>query len=276
LYDVVPQVPVDGLVIFETPQVRIEDFVKFPAPDVRLDELTFYNTEGVHVRNKLWEWTESLASTVIFVLVFTALIAQATQVPTESMKPTIMVGDHFFLDKVAFPGNFPERIQPWLPKRGIQRGDIIAFRAPVDPEIPFVKRVIGVGGDTVEIRDKILFLNGKAQDEPYKIHTDLTIHKLESEPQELAIRDNFGPTTIPAGEFFVMGDNRDNSNDSRFWGTVKWNTIIGKPLFVYWSYESDPYIAGDRSWTDLSREYLSIAIHFFSRTRWFRMGTSVE
>jgi signal peptidase I len=196
------------------------------------------------------------------------------------MKPTIMVGDHFFLDKVAFPGNFPEKVRPWLPRRQIQRGDIIAFRPPatVEPKTPFVKRVIAVGGDTIEIRGKIVILNGEAVDEPYKIHTDPTVYNSDQGfgAQQSIDRDNYGPITVPEDSFFVMGDNRDNSNDSRYWGFVSRDSVIGKPLFVYWSYESDPYIGGELSWEERGREFLSMAVHFFSKTRWFRMGTIVD
>jgi signal peptidase I len=262
-----PDVAVDALVTFTAPDVRLQDFIRFDAPDVKLTELTIFDTEVIQPPARVWEWVQSLASTVLFVLVFTTLIAQATQVPTESMKPTILVGDHFFLDKVAFPGNFPETIRPFLPRREINRGDIIAFRPPIDPTIPYVKRVIGIGGDTVEVRDRIVILNGEAIDEPYKIHTSVSHYSDGS---------NYGPVEVPPDEFFVMGDNRDNSSDSRVWGFVRREDIIGKPLFVYWSYESDPYIPGDRSWRERGQEYLSIAMHFFSRTRWFRMGTMVQ
>lgn len=276
-YNDAPDVPIDSLILFDPPDVFLRDLAPFVSPDIRLEDLRTYDTAPAFHKGKMREWSESLVSTVVFVLLFTGFIAQATQVPTESMKPTILVGDHFFLDKVAFPGNFPESVWPWLPRRNVQRGDIIAFKSPVDTKIPFVKRVIAVGGDTLEIRNKIVLVNGKALDEPYKIHTDQTTYSGEySTPQELLIRDNYGPTTVPEDHFFVMGDNRDNSNDSRFWGFVDRSSIIGKPLFVYWSYESDPYIAGERSWVDLAHEYLSIASHFFTRTRWFRMGTLVE
>src|SRR5688572_9112914 len=105
--EVFPDVAVDALVPFTTPDVRVQEFVRFEAPHVKLDELTIFDTETAVPPARVWEWVQSLLSTVLFVLVFTTLIAQATQVPTESMKPTILVGDHFFLDKVAFPGNFP-------------------------------------------------------------------------------------------------------------------------------------------------------------------------
>ena len=104
-----------SLLTSSVPDIRLEEFQTFVAPDVRVEEFQIYRTEVIRKTGKMREWTESLVSTVVFVLIFTTFVAQATQVPTPSMVPTIMVGDHFFLDKVAFPGNFPEAIQSWLP-----------------------------------------------------------------------------------------------------------------------------------------------------------------
>jgi len=261
-----------SVLISNVPDVRIEDFQHFVAPDVRIDQFQVYRTEVVRKNGKMREWTESLASTVVFVLVFTTFVAQATQVPTPSMVPTIMVGDHFFLDKVAFPGNFPAALHGWLPRRNISRGDIIAFRPPPEANnnTPFVKRVIGVPGDTVEIKDRLLYLNGELQDEPYKIHVNAPAGGSGS-------GENYGPKTVPPDNYFVMGDNRDNSLDSRFWGFVTRDSIIGKPLFVYWSYEGvTPYDTGERTWSSMANDYLSVAQHFFTRTRWFRFGTVVR
>ena len=261
----------------DTPDVLLTDFVSFVRPDVTLDQLEPFHTPMPARKGMVREWVESLSFTIIFVLVFTNYIAQATQVPTESMKPTILVGDHFFLDKVVFPANYPLSLRHYLPQRSIRRGDIIAFRSPTDGNIPFVKRVIGTPGDTVEVRNKNLIVNGKTLDEPYKIHVDSQIyHEDPWTPEELKIRDNYGPITVPPDRFFVMGDNRDNSNDSRYWGFVDRMEVIGKPLFVYWSYESDPYMPGDKTMQEVVESYVSVAIHFFSRTRWFRMGTMIE
>jgi signal peptidase I len=254
------------------PDVRIEDLKPFVAPDVRVEQFHTYRTEVVQKTGKAREWTESLASTIVFVLIFTTFIAQATQVPTPSMIPTIFVGDHFFLDKIAFPGNFPQVMRGWLPRRHIDHGDIIAFRPPPKAGMttPFVKRVIGVPGDTVQVTNRVVYVNGKRLDEPYKIHTLASTSGYNP-------GDNWGPEKVPTDQFFVMGDNRDNSNDSRFWGFVDRDSIIGKPLFVYWSYAATtPYESGERSWTSIAADYLSVAQHFFTRTRWFRFGTMVK
>jgi signal peptidase I len=261
----------------DAPEVPVSELITFHKPDVGLDEFTTFDTPPARRKGAFREWIESLAFTIIFVLLFTSYIAQATQVPTESMKPTILVGDHFFLDKIAFPANYPAAIRPYLPHRSIQRLDIIAFKSPTDGNIPFVKRVIGLPGETVEVRDKSVYINGRKLDEPYKIHVDSTTYSSDPwTPEELKVRDNYGPVIVPSDSYFVMGDNRDNSNDSRYWGFVRWNEVIGKPLFVYWSYESDPYVPGDKTLREWVNDYLLVAMHFFDRTRWFRIGTMVR
>lgn len=261
----------------ESPDVLLSQFVTFERPDVRVEELTTFDTPPVTGKGPFREWIESLAFTILFVLVFTSYIAQATQVPTESMKPTILVGDHFFLDKLAFPANYPGAVRPYLPHRSIHRLDIIAFKSPTDGNIPFVKRVIGLPGETVAIHAKSVSINGRKLDEPYKIHVDSTTYSDDAwTPEELKVRDNYGPIVVPRESYFVMGDNRDNSNDSRYWGFVTREEVIGKPLFVYWSYESDPYVPGDKTFREWFDSYATVALHFFDRTRWFRIGTMVE
>src|SRR6185436_9900473 len=123
-------------------------------------------------KSKLREWGGSLFSTLLFVWLFTNHIAQATEVPTESMKPTILVGDHFFLDKVAFPANYPEAVQKYLPVRTISRGEIVALWSPQNPNTRLIKRIIGLPGETIEIRDREVYVNGQKLDEPYAVHTD--------------------------------------------------------------------------------------------------------
>ena len=261
-----------SLLTSSVPDIRLEEFQTFAAPDVRVEEFQIYRTEVIRKTGKMREWTESLVSTIVFVLIFTTFVAQATQVPTPSMVPTIMVGDHFFLDKVAFPGNFPEAIQSWLPRRQIDRLDIIAFRPPPKAGIttPFVKRVIGLPGDIIEVKNREVYVNGVLTDEPYKIHINTPMGGFGAS-------EDYGPVTVPADQYFVMGDNRDNSSDSRVWGFVDRKSIIGKPLFVYWSYENlSPYDTSDRSWSTIAADYLSVAQHFFTRTRWFRFGTMVR
>jgi len=219
------------------------------------------------------EWLESLVFSLIFVFFFTNFIAQATQVPTESMKPTILVGDHFFLDKFAFPANYPQFMNKVLPTREIRRGEIVAFKSPGDPKVPFIKRVIGLPGETLEIRDKTVYINGKELEESYKHFIDPNIYERGSGiPSDYIARDNFGPKVIPPNSYFMMGDNRDNSNDSRFWGVVDGKMVIGKPLFIYWSYDAPPYDPRSKTILEHAQEYISVAVNFFSKTRWGRTG----
>src|SRR5579884_2463010 len=172
----------------DKPDVLVSQLSAFIDPDVRIEDFQVYDTPAPRHKGALREWVESLAFTIIFVLVFTSYIAQATQVPTESMKPTILVGDHFFLDKVAFPANYPTVIRPYLPHRTIRRGDIIAFKSPTEGNIPFVKRVIGIPGDTIQVKDKIVSINGIPQEEPYKIHVDSTVYGTDPwTPEDLKI-----------------------------------------------------------------------------------------
>jgi len=215
------------------------------------------------MKTRIWQAFKSIGSIVAFVWIFTHGVAQATVVPTESMTPTILVGDHFFLDKVAFPGNYPQSLQKYLPERSIHRGDIVAVWSPENPKIRLVKRVIGLPGETLEMRHRNIYVNGQPLNEPYVVHID---------PREIERRDNFAPVTIPADQFFLMGDNRDNSNDSRFWGFAPRASVIGKPLFVYWSFEQEPYSTEFtvEQWLEHS---VAVAAHFFTRTRWLRTGT---
>jgi signal peptidase I len=219
-------------------------------------------------RGRIWRLMKSFGSTLLFVWLFTNHFAQATVVPTESMKPTILVGDHFFLDKVAFPANYPEALQKFLPVRTIERGDIVALWSPEDRNIRLVKRVIGLPGESLEIRNRNVFINGVKLNEPYVIYMD--------SQSDVPRRDNLGPITIPSGRFFLMGDNRDRSNDSRFWGFARREDVIGKPLFVYWSYSGEQYVATDWNLIQSAKHYGSVAVHFFTRTRWFRTGTIVR
>jgi signal peptidase I len=216
--------------------------------------------------SRMWSGFKSIASTLLFVWLITHHIAQATVVPTESMSPTILVGDHFFLDKVAFPANYPQALQKFLPNRTIKRGEILAFWSPETPDLRLVKRVIGLPGETIEVRKRIVYINGHKLDEPYAVFTDTL---------NIPRRDDMAPMTIPADSFFMMGDNRDNSNDSRFWGVARREAIIGTPLFVYWSYDGGPY-QPNRTWLETGISYASVATHFFSNTRWFRTGTMVK
>jgi signal peptidase I len=155
-----------------------------------------------------------------------------------------------------------------LPVRDIRRGDVVVFKYPDEPERDFIKRVVGLPGDTVELRNKEVFINGQPLDEPY-------VHFLEpateGEVTSFDVRERYGPVTVPVRQYFVMGDNRDNSQDSRYWGFLPREYIKGRALMIYWSYETEPETYADDGLGATIRNVLSVVTHFFTRTRWERI-----
>jgi signal peptidase I len=150
------------------------------------------------------------------------------------MKPTLLVGDHILVNKFVYGIRLPYWNIELLPISQPKRGDIIVFRYPVDPSKDFIKRVIALPGDTVRIQDKQVFVNDKPLSEPYAVHSDSRILPLSASP-----RDNMVPVKVPADNLFVMGDNRDESYDSRFWKFVEMSELRGKAFIIYWSWNSD-------------------------------------
>jgi signal peptidase I len=210
-------------------------------------------------------WRTSSGRLLIAVIVLFSVrtfVVEASVVPTGSMEGTILVGDHLILDKLLYGPEIP--LTNWhLPRlKTIHRGDIVVFRYPRNPQETFLKRVTAVGGDMLEIRDGRLYVNSQAVDEPYALHR----FPLRS------AHERMGPLKVPPGSLFVMGDNRDNSSDSREWGLVPVENVIGEPLFVYWSYDAPTSRWLSRSLGQQVAFYVSIAGNFFSRTRWARTG----
>ncbi|HKB81277.1 MAG TPA: signal peptidase I [Thermoanaerobaculia bacterium] len=215
------------------------------------------------------EYYEALLIAVIFVNFARIFVFQAFKIPTGSMEDNLKVGDHIIVNKFIY-GPEPVSWIPFLPLRDIQRKDIIVFRYPLQPDTDFVKRVIGLPGDTVEVRDKAVYINGKKLDEPYVIHVDPTIYPLQPAlPEPYRSRDQFGPYAVPADHYFAMGDNRDRSSDSRYWGTVPRSMIKGRAFMVYWSFASVPP-APDAPLSARLKELTGVVIHFFTETRWER------
>ena len=200
-----------------------------------------------------------LAAIVLGIRIF---VGEASVVPTASMEGTILVGDHLFMDKLLYGPEIP--LVHWrLPAlKTIHRGDIVVFRYPKDVSETFLKRVTALGGDRLEIKNGVLYVNSKPVQEPYAVH-----HAPVHSPQE-----SWGPTVVPEGKLFVMGDNRDNSSDSRDWGFVPKTNVIGEPLFVYWSYDAPTARWLDENPGHRISFYASIAENFFSNTRWNRTG----
>lgn len=227
-------------------------------------------------RGVIAEWTV----TILLLLFGTTTLVQAFVIPTGSMEDSLLIGDHLLVDKLAYAPAGPVS-KYLLPYSEVKRGDIIVFRYPVDIRQTFVKRVVGVPGDRIKIEDKQLILNGKRLVEPYKFHKTEYIDSYRdnfpgqpnaaiSELGQRMLEDNVkdGEVVVPPGSFFAMGDNRDSSLDSRYWGFVPRANIIGKPLIIYWSYDApterlaNPMIGLDH--------LLDLAQNFFTKTRWRR------
>jgi signal peptidase I len=180
--------------------------------------------------NKIWEYTKAIGMALILSLIIRASIVQAYKIPSGSMIPTLLIGDHLLANKFVYGIRVPLLDKKILTLSTPQRGDIIIFPSPQDPSKDLIKRVVAVEGDLIEERNKQIFVNGKPLDEPYVQHTDNFL---------IDRRDSFGPLLVPQGKIFAMGDNRDQSFDSRFWGYVDIKDIKGKALAIYWSWDSD-------------------------------------
>jgi signal peptidase I len=190
---------------------------------------------------------EAIVIAFLIAIVIRTFAIQAFKIPSGSMLQTLQIGDHILVNKILFgtPVDIPFTNINLFHMPGLRepkRGDIIVFKYPEDPKRDFIKRVIAVGGDVVESKDKIVYVNGEKVSELYAQHVDAMI-----KPRLMDKRDNFGPVTVPQGMVFVMGDNRDQSYDSRFWGFVDNTQIKGKAMIIYWSWDSD------KSWVRFSR-----------------------
>ncbi len=191
-------------------------------------------------KSRLRQNVESIALALLIALAVRSSVVQAFWVPSGSMLPTIQIGDHIFVNKLAYAIHLPLIGTPIAKIGSPQRNDIVVFVSPVDHSTDLIKRVVAVAGDTVEIRNKRLFINGQPVDDPHAHFSDPTVSL--NGP-----RDNMGPVVVPEGKFFVLGDNRDRSYDSRFWGFADVADIKGKATFIYWSWDSE------RHWPRLSR-----------------------
>ena len=199
------------------------------------------------------EYVEAIVWALVLTLVLRAFVIQAFRIPSESMVPTLLVGDFLFVNKFEYGPKIPfthVRLPGLRPPR---RGDVIVFQWPVNPSKDFIKRCIATGGQTLEVAGKHVIVDGDTLREPYAQHIDPALH-----PEGYDVRDYFGPLTVKPGELFMMGDNRDNSNDSRFWGPVQMDLVKGRAMFIYFS------TAGTNLWDFLAKirfERLFQAIH---------------
>ncbi len=219
----------------------------------------------------LREYFVTTAVMTIFALFVTTYVVHPMTVPTPSMVPTILVGDRLLIDKFTVREAFLPGI-PGVPGHKIKRGDIIVFKFPNQPEVLYVKRAIGLPGETLQIKSKTVFINGKPLVEPYKVHEDPTIRPFDSAHYfNDSRRDHFGPIQIPADRYFMMGDNRDDSADSRYFGLLPKSHIVGRPLIVFWSFEDDKDAYLKTTAPELIKLYAERVLYFIPKTRWSRM-----
>ncbi len=233
-------------------------------------------------RHSVAEWT----LTALFLLFGTTTLAQAFVIPTGSMQDTLLVGDHLLVDKLAYApaGNLSNYV---LPYQEPKHGDIIVFRYPADINVTLVKRLIGMPGDRLKIVNGVVYRNGIRLNEPYVYHKYAydpafdnfpnpccrpVKEELAQERQRAMLDQNVlaGEVVVPPDSYFAMGDNRDNSSDSRYWGFVPRENITGKPFLVYWSYRASTEELSGESAGSLFAHFVDLGEHFFTRTRWDR------
>jgi signal peptidase I len=193
-------------------------------------------------RSIVREYVEAALWALVLTLFLRAFVIQAFRIPSESMRDTLLVGDFLFVNKFEYGPKIPFTHVRLPGLRAPNRGDVIVFQYPQDPSKDFIKRLVAKGGETIEVRNKAVMVNGKPLVEPYAIHSDPTVR-----PSGYDARDNFGPITVDRGNLFMMGDNRDNSNDSRYWGTLDMDLVKGRAMFLYWSWD------GERNWPRWNR-----------------------
>ena len=204
------------------------------------------------------EYFESIVITAVIALFATTFVIQAFKIPTGSMESNLLIGDHLLVNKFVY-GVHGGWIAKILPYKELKRGDVIVFKYPNSPDVAYVKRLIGLPGEKLEVIGRTVHINGEPLKEDYTQYLD-----------QGSVYDRTGPFQIPEGSYFAMGDNRDNSQDSRYWGFVPRDHIIGKALAVYWSYDTprDEYLQTRIS--DKLRQFADVFLNFFTKTRWKR------
>lgn len=224
-------------------------------------------------RSVVREYFELIAETMVFVFFVMTFVVQAFQIPTGSMEPTLLVGDFLLVNKLVYSAPVLPLEKVILPRRDIRRQDIVVFKYPKKLNNDFVKRVIGLEGEKIEIKDKQVYVNDRPIAESYKVHNDTQVFtKNGFYRYDDTIRDNFGPVVVPPGHCFVMGDNRDNSADSRFWSFLPMDNIKGKPWVIYFSYraERDAYMKNGLS------DRVKKLVSFIPKARWKRMFRVID
>ncbi|OQX19892.1 MAG: signal peptidase I [Desulfobulbaceae bacterium A2] len=210
----------------------------------------------VRQKSVLREYVEAIAFAVLLALCIRTFVVQAFKIPSGSMLPTLKIGDHLLVNKFVYGIRLPLVGTMLVPLGTPRPSDVIVFKYPQDPKLDYIKRVVAVGGQTLEVRDKLVYIDGKPTEDLQAVHLDDKKISARVSP-----RDQFGPVTVPQGKVFVMGDNRDNSYDSRFWGFVDQRDIRGKALFIYWSWDIDQPL---------------FSLGRLSSIRWGRLGSMVH
>ena len=187
------------------------------------------------------EYLESFLIAVILALFVRTWVFQAFKIPSGSMEPNLLIGDHLIVNKMEFAPTVTGLERAVLPRRDIRRGDVIVFKYPEEPERDFIKRVIGLPGDRVELREKRVLINGQPLEDPHAYYLDPPSAGGASRSTD--VRETYGPVTVPDRQYFVMGDNRDNSQDSRYWGFLPHEYVKGRALFIYFSIEEGASMA---------------------------------
>jgi len=219
------------------------------------------------------EYFELIAETAVFVFFVMTFVVQAFQIPTGSMEPTLLIGDFLLVNKLVYSAPPTALERTILPRRDIRRQDIVVFKYPKELNKDFVKRVIALEGEKIEVKDKQVFINDQPLAESYKVHNDTQVFTKDGYYHyDDAIRDNFGPVVVPPGHCFVMGDNRDNSMDSRYWSFLPLGYIKGKPWVIYFSYRAERDAYTKTSFGERVKKFAS----FLPKARWGRMLRVVQ
>jgi signal peptidase I len=219
----------------------------------------------------LREYYEAILVAFILALFVRTFVFENFKIPSRSMEDNLLVGDHLVVNKFIYSEREGSIFQHILPYRQPRRGDVVVFKFPENPQRDFIKRCVAVAGDKVEISAKKLYINDVLQEEWYVVHKDPRVFPDSNDVTTRdRIRDNYGPRVIEEGEIFCLGDNRDESLDSRYWGTVPLKNVKGRAVLIYWSYEADE---NDHQWRGMLyrlKQLAEVVIHFPTKTRWDR------
>jgi signal peptidase I len=218
------------------------------------------------------EYLEALIIAGIFLGFTNTFVVKTFFIPSASMEETLLIGDHLFVNRFIFGATASQAEESLLPLRGVQRGDIVIFRSPERPRVDMVKRCVGLPGDVIEVVDKDLRVNGEwVDDDSYSWHRDDRVFPDRSSvPDQARLRDNFGPYTVPEDHYFCLGDNRDQSYDSRFWGPVPAHFVKGRAFMIYWSFAGETSDGVWRGWGHKIQHLGKTALGFFQQSRWSR------